>query len=565
MRFPQGWSMPRGLAFVLVASLAACGDTDSAGPPSPEATAGTEDSGWFVESAQQNGLDFTWQSGHETKFYFPEIIGGGGALLDADADGDLDVYMVQGGSVLNTPAQQPGNQLFLNDGSGHFRDASEGSGAQDKGYGMGAAVGDFDGDGLEDLLVTNLGRNTLLRNEGAGRFSDVTVASGLLDEDWSSSAAFLDYDRDGDLDLFVVNYVEWSAATELSCESKPFPYDYCSPKSYAAPARDKFYRNEGGHFVDATLELGLDAAFGNGLGIVVADFDKDGFADVFVANDGVPNQIWMNNQGQGFVDGAVRMGCAVDQDGLVKAGMGTHAIDADDDGDEDLLVVNLNGEPDSFFRNEGTRFSDRTQITGLGAVSRSFTRFGMGFADFDQDGLVDLYQANGRVIRDPSHTGETPFAQENLVLQGTAELRFAELLPRGGVSAPLSDTSRAALFGDLNGDGAVDLVVINRDSPAYLLINKAARGNWVLFDVREAGGRVALGAEVSAALGERNVYRYVRSAYSYCAANDSRVHLGLGEEARIESVEVLWADGERESFGGFDAGQVVRLQRGSGN
>ena len=546
----------RSRSVLVAAALAACSEAP-APPP-----AGTGGQPWFEEVSGSTGLTFEWISGHDGRHYFPEIMGGGAALFDMDLDGDLDCYFVQGGSVLAREDDQPANVLYENLGGGVFEDVSRGSGAEDRGYGMGVAAGDFDDDGLEDLYVTNARRNTLLRNLGAGQFEDVTERAGVGDETWSTSAAFLDYDRDGDLDLYVVNYIYWSVADELTCTSKLAFEDYCSPKSYASPAPDRLYRNEGdGTFRDVSAEVGLRTAFGNGLGIVCSDFDGDGFEDVFVANDGMKNQLWMNRGGTRFEDAAVSMGCAVDQDGKEKAGMGTHAVDVDDDGDEDLLVVNLTGESDSFFRNDRTVFSDRTPVAGLAAASRPYTRFGMGFADFDQDGRVDLFQANGRVTRPAEDVGGRPFDQPNLLFRGGEGLRFTEVEPRGGTLPALSATSRAAAFGDLDGDGDVDVVVVNRDGPAHVLRNRAGEGAWIAFRLRERSGRAALGASLTLRAGARTLHRRARSAYSYCAANDPTIHVGLGDESTVSDVRVTWADGASQELGDFAAGAVVEIRR----
>ena len=278
------------------------------------------------------------------------------------------------------------------------------------------------------------------------------------------------------------------------------------------------------------------------------------------------NQLWKNRAGERFEDVAQALGCAVDQDGREKAGMGTAAADVDDDGDEDLLVVNLSGEPDSFFRNDGGFFADRTPRVGLAAASRPFTRFGLGLVDVDNDGWLDVYQANGRVTRAPEAVGPRPFDEENLLFRGTPEGRFLEVVPRGGTAATLVATSRAAAFGDVDGDGAIDVLVVNRDAPAYLLMNRAGvRGRWIGFRLLEASGRPALGATLSCKVGERSLLRRARSAFSYCAANDPTIHLGLGEATRVTDVEVTWADGTRERFGSYSPDAVVEIQRGNGN
>lgn len=521
---------------------------------------------WFAEVARSAGLVFDHRSGHEERYLFPEIMGGGGALFDMDGDGDLDVYLVQSGSLVRKDAPRAGNRLFRNNGDGAFEDVTDGSGADDRGYGMGVAAGDYDNDGDVDLYVTNVGPDVLLRNDGSGRFTDVTRAAGLGDPSWGCSAGFVDYDADGDLDLFLVNYVNWSSGNELDCYNRQGMKDYCMPNNYNATARDTLYRNNGdGTFTDVTTAAGLDTAFGYGLGVTYGDFNADGRLDIFVANDSVMNQLWIN-QGDGtFVDEAMFRGCAIDESGMAKAGMGIHAGDVDDDGDLDVLVVNLLDQADTFYRNEGDYFADQTAAWGLGLASRPFTRFGVGLVDFDNDGYLDVYQANGGVTMSAESPTDDPFAQENLLFRGAPGGRLKEARPRGGTSERLIHTSRAAAFGDIDNDGGVDILVVNRDGPAYLLKNVVKdRGNWIRFRVIEEHGRDALGATVTLTLGGRTIRREVQSTYSYLAANDPRVHVGLAEREMVGAVDVRWLDGVRESFGDFEAGQTVVLERGKG-
>ena len=553
-------------AFVVAFLGTGCAPSEEGGEAPAASGAASGGPPWFEEAAAERGLVFAHASGQGERYLYPEIIGGGGALFDMDADGDLDAYLVQSGRVVDARDERPPNRLFANRGDGRFDDVTDASGAGDRGYGMGVACGDYDDDGRVDLYVTNLERNALLHNQGGGRFVDATEAARADVPLWSTSAGFLDYDNDGDLDLFVVNYILWSLAVERTCYSQPFGETYCGPLAYNSPAPDALLRNEGdGTLTDVSDRAGLRAAIGNGLGLACSDFDGDGLVDVFVANDQHKDQLWMN-QGDGrLADRAVALGCAVDLDGQIKAGMGVGIVDWDDDGDEELLVVNLAGEPDSFFVNEGTHFADRTAFVGLSAASRIYTRFGVGFADFDNDGLPDLYQANGRVSHDPEVDASDPFAEPNLLFRGDGRGRLREVLPRGGTSALLEATSRAAAFGDVDGDGGVDVLVVNRDGPAHLLMNvRSGEGRWVAFRVRTATGRDALGTRLAIRAGERTLRRTVRSAYSYCAASDPRVHVGLGELTRVDEVVVEWPDGAVETFGPFDAGAVWELERGRG-
>ena len=523
---------------------------------------------WFEDQAALRGIDFRHVSGAAGRYLMPEIMGGGVALADVDGDGDLDAYFVQSGFALApaTPAEALGNRLYLNDGEGRFAPLVE-SGAEDPGYGMGVVAGDYDNDGDIDLYVTNVGANALLRNDGQGRFENVARAAGVDDAGWGTAAAFADFDADDDLDLFVVNYVAWHVGIERHCHDYGSGVrNYCDPDNYDAPTPDRLFRNDGdGTFTDVSAQAGLDDAVGNGLGVVSADFDGDGRMDVFVANDKTMNRLWLNRGDLAFVDEAPLWGCATDDHGVAKAGMGVAAADADNDGDADILVVNIEGETDSWFRNEGTHFVDATAISGLAATSRRYTRFGIALEDFDNDGWLDLYEANGRVSHTPEPDVADVFAEPNVLVRGDADGRFVSVRPAGGVAPELIHTSRGVAVGDVDGDGGLDLLVVNRDAAPYLLMNRTAdRGAWLRFRVVNRAGRDALGAVVSATVGSRHLHRSVQTAGSYLASRAPSVHFGLGAESQALDVRVTWPDGTSEAFGDFAAGVNAVLRRGAG-
>jgi len=541
--------------------LAACAEDPQ--PTRPEA----EGTPWFVEEAAARGLTFQHRSGHGNEFWMPEIMAGGAALLDLEDDGDLDVYLVQsGGLAPDTPEDARGNALFANDGRGHFEDVSAESGARDPKYGMGAASGDADGDGDADLLVTNVGTDTLLLNQGSGKFRAASDAAGLAHAGWSTSAAFVDLDRDGALDLFIARYLEWTPSGELVCMDSLGRRDYCSPQNYKTPARDLVYRNAGdGRFLDVSRSSGVWAEAATGLGLACGDVDDDGWLDVFVANDGMANHLWRNAGDFTFENVAMLAGCGVDSNGQTKAGMGILVVDLDDDLDLDILVCNLKGESDSFYRNDGGYFTDRTAAAALAAVSKPFTRFGVAFGDFDQDGLRDLYMANGRVERQAESLAEDPYAEPNLLLRASEPARFAEVFPRGGTAGVEIETSRAVAQGDLDGDGALDLLVVNKDGPARLLLNRVeGRGRALALRVREKSGAAALGARLTLRVGERTLRRDVQSAFGYLTGHSPLVHVGLGDQQEVTSVVVRWVDGVEERFGPFAAGAAHELRRGQG-
>ncbi len=591
---PAGRSAACGAFGAVLAAMAlvSCG-AGSEAPGAEEPTATPEPPAWFVETASAAGLDFAHRSGHDGRRYLlPESVSGGGALFDADGDGFLDAYLVQsfepggvGAGEQKEGGPPAGNRLYLNVAGGgggrRFVDVTAASGADDRGYGMGVATGDYDLDGDLDLYVTNLGPNVLLRNDSvSGRlaFTDVTAAAGVGDPGFGASAAFVDYDLDGDLDLYGVNHVVWSEAVERDCRNRLGEPDYCDPTEYDAPAPGVLFRNEGPgpdgavRFRDVRREAGIDRALGNGLGVVVADFDGNGLPDIFVSNDRMPDHLWLNRAdaaARRFSEEGALAGCAVDDDGVAKAGMGVDAADVDDDGDPDLVVGNFSDESDSFYRNEGVFFVDVSAGAGVKTVSRPFTRFGLGLLDFDNDGRLDLYQATGRVSRQERRYADDPYAEPNLLFRGAPAaaggLRFAEVLPRGGTKAPLAAAARAAAFGDVDNDGGVDVLVVNRDGPVHLLRNVVAgRGHWISFRVLDERGGDALGAVVEVRLGERRLRRLVRTAYSYLAASDPRAHFGLGAASAVRDVAVSWPDGARERFGDFDGDQIRVLRRGEG-
>ena len=519
---------------------------------------------WFTEEAKERGLDFVWKSGFEGNPYLPEIASGGVALLDVDGDGDVDIYLVQGGSITTPEQTDFANQLFLNDGTGHFTNATTDSGADDTQFGTGVTTGDYDNDGDLDMYVTNVNANVLLRNEGNGTFTDVTDEAGVGDLRWSSSAAFFDMDNDGDVDLYVANYIDWTFQTELECKTKSGQLDYCHPQAYHAPAKDLLYRNNGdGTFTDVSEESGIRAVWGNGLGVVVGDVNEDGFLDVFVANDEMNNQLWMN-QGDGtFVDDSLASGVAVDANGEPKAGMGTDFADVDNDGFLDLIVVNLSGETDSMFMNKGGWFSDGTPGSGLSSISRPYTRFGTGFRDLNNDGILDLYMSNGKVRLPDTILTNDPYAEENVLIQGVGNGRFEEVFPKGGTASELVHTSRGIAYGDLNSDGWVDIVVINRDANAYLLMNQnSGGGGFIKLDLRNEHGAPAQDAVVRFTLGDQQIRREVRTGGGYCSAHDPTLHIGLGSEKSISGVEVTWSDGSKQAIGDVNVSEVRTIHQG---
>jgi len=543
---------------------------------------GDDTPAWFQEVGERAGVDFVHAADRTDRFRFPEIMGGGLAHFDYDGDGDLDLYMVQGGFLAATGEEvlRLGNKLYRNDstpGTLLFVDVTEEAGVGDTSYGMGAACGDFDRDGDIDLYVTNVGPNVMYVNNGNGTFTDKTKKLKVGDPRWATSASFFDANGNGRLDLYVVNNLAWSD----SIETESFNYygepDYSSPNNYNAPSADVFYTYGRLGFTDATLRAGIDAAFGNGLGLTVGDYDLDGDMDVYVANDATENVLWNNDGKAKFTNKGVGAGCAVNGSGTPEAGMGVQFIDLDEDGDLDLYMTHIRRETNTYYRNNGKgRFRDMSNLTGTGGVSLKFTGFGMAFQDFNLDGTVDLFIANGAVQswkEDERFDAADSYAEPNHLFRGVRKgkrIKFELTRKEGATATPIYATSRGAAFGDLDGDGDIDIVVADLDARPKILMNVAPRpdgATWIGFQVVEgAKDAIVHGATVSISRGGegKRQYRQANPTYSYMASNDPRAHFGLVGEREAREIQVRWPNGTVESFGTKPAGSYHVLKKGTG-
>jgi len=513
------------------------------------------------------GIDFVHVHASQRRMWLPEIMGSGVALFDYDQDGDLDLYAVQSGDLEGMFDPAPTNRLFANDGNGNFRDVTASAGVGDAGYGMGCAVGDYDGDGDQDLYVTNLGPDRLYRNNGDGTFTDVSAQAGIANSSWSVSAAFFDAEGDGDLDLFVANYLNWTRVLETPCHSPWGEVTYCSPLAIDAPVVDVVYENVGdGTFRNSTRAWGIDRAFGNGLGVLIGDFNADGRADIYVANDGVANQLWIGGLAADgsplFEDAALRSGCALNYGGMAEASMGTCVLDLGSDGDPDLFMTHVENETNTLYENKDGLFFDASARTRLGRASLPLTGFGCAMVDFDQDGWLDLLVVNGRVTA-ASAEGDR-YAEHDLLYRGTHDDQFELISRRGGLPVGIAPSvSRGAAFGDIDGDGDVDAVILDNAGPLRVLRNTVAHGSWLSVLPLDQN-RIAVGSTVIVTLGERELYRWIQPAWSYASSNDPAAHFGLGEASEV-SVRVRWPDGEIEDFGKQSVGRRVSLRRGAGD
>ena len=499
----------------------------------------------FVDIAQSAGVDFVHRNGALGARYLPETYGSGVAFLDFDGDGALDLYLVNSGrlpQLSNAPAAA--NALFRNDGTGRFSEQTARGGVGDGGYGMGAAVGDYDNDGWADLYVTNFGANALFHNRGQGRFADVTAPTGVGCPGWGTSAAFADVDLDGDLDLFVGNYLDYPTKDPLVCRiGNSEERLYCDPRKFDGQV-DRLYINEGRAFADRTAEYGLASTAGKELGVVFGDYDQDGDPDLYLANDLVPNLLYRND-GAHFVDRGLASGTSLNGAGGVEAGMGVDMADADGDGDLDLFVTNFQWESNTLYSNLGGGFfADATVASGITRASMAFLGFGTGFFDGDLDGDLDLFVANGHVYDNVEKVDRAAeYAQRNQLLENVGAGTFVER-GAGGPGLALVQVSRGAAFGDLDSDGDLDIAVNNSNDQPALLRNDAAAGGWLGLRLRgAASNRDAIGAQIALTADGRTLVREVRRNASYLSSNDPRVLFGLGDAEGVERVEIRWPSG----------------------
>lgn len=534
----------------------------------------------FRDVAEQAGLLFEHVNGSSGRYFLPEIMGAGGALLDYDGDGDLDVLLLQGRPLVpagGTPTGG-GHRLFRNElplagasGIPKFTDVTATAGLAGGDYGMGVAVGDYDNDGDPDLYLTNFGANRLYRNDGAGRFTDVTptAGEGLDDPRWSTSATFADYDADGYLDLFVVNYVDFSVRDNPSCHDPVGVRDYCGPLRFR-PAADRLFRNmRDGTFRDVTEQAGVTRADGAGLGVAGADFDGDGRIDFYVANDASANQLWIN-QGDGtFVDEGLLSGVALSVAGQPEGSMGVAVGDADNDADLDIFTTNITGETHAYYRNLGGGvFEDARIAAGLAAPTAPYTGFGTKWLDWDGDGLLDLLVVNGAVTLLEAVRGTPfPFRQPAQLFRNLGAGRFEDVSRDSGPAFRTPVVGRGLAIGDVDNDGDLDALVTVNAGKARLLLNQMGnRRHWL--QVALSGTRTnrqGLGAKVGVRRPDGTItWRLAVADGSYLSAGDPRVHFGLGADAVIDALLVVWPGGRQEVWPGPPCDRLVRLIEGSG-
>ncbi len=541
----------------------------------------------FIEAGETSRLNFAHFNGMSGELYLPEIMGAGVAFFDFDRDGDLDIYLLQGhmigpGKTLSDAMIPPKkgtvliDRLFRNDSSPRksrlrFTDVTDKSGIRGGGYGMGVAAGDINNDGWTDLYISNFGHNQLWLNNGDGTFKDITDKAGVDDPRWSVSAAFVDINQDGWLDLYVGNYVAYDMENPKPCRSATTARDYCGPQAFE-PIPDRLFLNRGNsRFADISQTSGITEVFGGALGVIAADFDGDHWPDIYVANDGMANQLWINQKDGTFEDTAPLAGVSVNRYGMPEASMGVDAADFDGDGDEDLFMTHLVRETNTLYVNDGTGwFDDKTAEAGLGVASVPYSSFGTAWLDIDNDGWLDLLSVNGAVTLFESHEPTDnifPLDRRNQLFANDHGKAFIEISDLAGDAFKLSEVSRGAAIGDIDNDGDIDIVISNNNGPARLLVNQVGNKNaWLGVGVLDAAGKYHVTSSKVALIRENEepLWRRVHTDGSYGSASDPRILFGLGGSRGPQTVEVTWPGGERERWSGLVTNRYHKLRRGSG-
>jgi enediyne biosynthesis protein E4 len=525
----------------------------------------------FEEIAQRSGLSFVSDSSPTPNKNQPETMVAGVGLLDYDNDGYLDVLLVNGAAIPSLQKETPKywNRLYHNNHDGTFRDVTEIAGVAGIGYGMGVAVGDYDNDGWPDIYVVNVGKNQLLHNNKNGTFTDVTdkasVGGGLLDgkKMWSVSAAWVDYNNDGLLDLFVSNYCKWEVNKDPYCGPTPKLRAYCHPNNYAN-LPNTLYRNNGdGTFTDVSAETGIAKYLGKGMGVAIADYDHDGFIDIFVANDNHPNFLFHNLAGKKFEEVALESGVAYAQSGSALSGMGVDFKDVDNDGRPDLWHTAVENESFPLFHNAGGgQFVEQTLSAQL-AVTRTMSGWGNGIVDFDNDGWKDLFVARSNVLDNIAQFSNRKYEEPNSVLRNLGNGKFQDVSSQAGADFQIAAPHRGVAFGDIDNDGRIDAIVtvLNGSLEYFHNISKSSN-HWITLSlVGKKSNRMGLGAQVRITGEDGKVqYNEATTAVGYACSSDSRIHFGLGGSRVVREIEVTWPGGARQLLRDVPADQILKLE-----
>lgn len=557
--------------------------TAGSAPPAPGASASPSPSAMlpplpakfadvtFTDVTAQSGIRFKHNNGAFGKKYLPETNGSGCAFLDYDNDGWQDVLLINSTGFADAPKRVNSVMaLYHNNQNGAFTDVTAAAGLAKPIYGQGVAVGDYDNDGFVDIFVTALGQSRLFRNGGNGKFADVTAKAGLISPGYfSSSAAFFDYDKDGKLDIFLCNYVEWSPETDIFCSLDNVNKSYCTPEKYQGQS-SRLYRNAGGKFVDVTEKAALLDPTGKSLGVAIVDYDRDGWPDIFVANDTQPNKLYKNNGGKGtFTDVALTSGVALSEEGKARGGMGTDFADIDGSGNPSVIVGNFSNEMLAIFRNQGKElFIDEAPSSNVGQATMLSLTFGLFFFDYDLDGRPDIFMANGHVADDINKVQpKITYAMKPQLFRNEGRGRFTETTARAGKSFQKAVVGRGAAYGDYDNDGDLDILLTTNGGPAYLLRND--NGNQARFvrfkTIGDKSNRDGIGAKITITLADGSKqWQIAHSGSSYCSQSELPLTFGLGRNDGVARAEIEWPSGKVDKLTDLPANQLYVVKEGAG-
>jgi hypothetical protein len=526
----------------------------------------------FTDIVPAAGITFVHDNAITSEKYLIESMGSGCAWIDYDQDGLMDLYLVNGAATkAYTPKQPLRSALYRNMGDGTFKDVTEAAGVGAQGlFGMGVAVGDYDNDGFPDLYVLGYGRCMLYRNNGNGTFTDVTARAGVENSGmWASSAAWFDYDNDGRLDIVIANYVDWSPERNFYCgDEGPGMRAYCHPNVFhGQPAR--LYRNKGdGTFEDASQSSGIGPKAANGLGVVTFDYNNDGWQDVFISNDAMPNHLFHNKGDGTFREVAYMAGAAVSADGQMEAGMGIDAADTTRSGRLDVYICHLDMQLNRYYRNMGDEtFIDATLSSKVGYDTYQISGFGMRFFDYDNDGAVDIFVANGHVMDNVQiYHPDTTYAEPKSMFRNLGRGKFENVSNRLGPDMQKPHVSRGAAAGDFDNDGDIDVLVNGCGQRPQLLRNDGGNANhWLeIFLIGTKSNRDGVGARVKVAAGDLVQYDQRKGGMSYQSAQDPRLHFGLGDRTQVDMIEIIWPSGSVTKLEKLKSDRIITVKEGEG-
>jgi hypothetical protein len=552
------------LAVISIGSMDARGTAHRAAPQQAAAATGVR----FEDVTRAAGIHFVHNNGAFGKKWLPEAMGPGVAFLDYDNDGWQDILLVNGMDWPGHAHKRSTLALYHNNHDGTFTDVTQKAGLAVEMYGMGVAIGDYDNDGFDDIFVTALGQNHLFRNNGNGTFSDVTKRAGLEGpSEFSTSAAWVDYDRDGKLDLVVANYVQWSPETDLYCALDGKTKSYCTPEAYKGASLRLWHNRGDGTFEDATQKAGLYDPTSKSLGIAILDANQDGWPDILVSNDTQPNKLFVNNGNGTFTEKGVAAGIGYSEDGIARAGMGVDAADYDRSGYPSVVITNFSNQMLSLYHNERNGlFVDEAPQSAVGHASLLTLGFGCFFFDYDLDGWLDLFVANGHIedaierVQPRVRYAEPPHLFHNL-----GNGKFADATQSAGTAFATPRVARGAAYGDINNDGAPDLLIATNGGPAVLFRNTGATNNRLRIKlIGTNSNRDGIGATVRVTASGDTQTKMLRSGSSYLSSSELVLTFGLGTHAQVDSIEIQWPSGAKESVSKVSSNQFITIKEGSG-